>query len=58
MRLLLIQGNFVGVYEDRKRLAVFAGAKGLDRESAEQLRLTPRQALESAPIEENTDAKG
>jgi hypothetical protein len=39
MRLLLIQGDMVAIYERRKQLAVYAGAKGLDRETAEQTRL-------------------
>jgi len=58
MRLLMIQGDHVGVYEagttDRryiKQLAIFAGADQLDAESAEQLRLTPKRKLEAAPLE-------
>lgn len=39
MRLLLIQGNHVAIYDDRKQLAVFEGAQHLDTESAEQTRL-------------------
>jgi hypothetical protein len=46
VRLLLIQGDLVGVYEDRQCLAVYAGATQLERESAEQLRLAPRAELE------------
>lgn len=39
MRLLLIQGDQCAIYEDRKQLAVYVGATGLDPESAEQTRL-------------------
>lgn len=39
MRLLLIQGDMVAIYEGRKQLAVYSGAKSLDRDSAEQTRL-------------------
>jgi hypothetical protein len=39
MRLLLIQGDMVAIYERRKQLAVYSGAKSLDRDSAEQTRL-------------------
>ena len=56
MRLLVIQGDLVAVYENRKRLAVFAGAKQIDKESAEQLRLTPTKTLVEAPIEEPESA--
>lgn len=51
MRLLLIQGDFVSVYDGRRRLAVFAGAQDLDRESAEQLRLVPAMTLLNTPVE-------
>lgn len=51
MRLLLIQGDLVGVYEGNKRLAIFAGASQFDRETAEQLRLASRQEIESTPVE-------
>lgn len=51
MRLLMIQGDLVGVYEGNKRLAVFAGAKEFDRESAEQLRLASRQEIDNTPVE-------
>lgn len=50
MRLLVIQGDLVAVYEGNKRLAVFAGASGLDRESAEQLRLASRKSIMTTPI--------
>jgi hypothetical protein len=56
MRLLLIQGDFVAVYENRKRLAVFAGAKQIDKASAEQLRLASAKTLLEAPIEEPESA--
>lgn len=56
MRLLLIQGDLVAVYEGKKRLAVFAGAKQIDKESAEQLRLASTKTLTEAPIEEPESA--
>lgn len=56
MRLLLIKGDLVAVYENKKRLAVFAGAKQFDKESAEQLRLTPTKTLQDTPIEEPESA--
>jgi hypothetical protein len=52
MRLLLIQGDLVAVYEGSKSLAVFAGATGLDLKSAEQLRLASRKSLSDQPIGE------
>lgn len=52
MRLLLIQGDFVGIYEGRKQLAVYAGAKQLDRESAEQARLASTKSIEQEPVEQ------
>lgn len=39
MRLLLIQGDMVAIYDRRKQLAIFSGAKSLDRDTAEQTRL-------------------
>lgn len=39
MRLLLIQGDVCAVFDGRNRLAVFEGAKSLDRNAAEQVRL-------------------
>ena len=39
MRLLLIQGDMVAIYERRKQLAIFSGALQLDRDTAEQTRL-------------------
>jgi len=39
MRLLLIQGDMVAIYDRRKQLAIFSGAKHLDRDTAEQTRL-------------------
>lgn len=56
MRLLLVQGDYVAVYEGRRQLAVFAGALQMDLESAEQLRLASIDAIESAPTEEKDRA--
>ena len=53
MRLLMIQGDMVAVYENRTRLAVFAGALQLDSTSAEQLRLASRKSILETPIEES-----
>lgn len=39
MRLLLIQGDMVAIYERRKQLATFSGALQLERDTAEQTRL-------------------
>ena len=39
MRLLLIQGDMVAIYERRRQLAVYSGALGLDDHLAEQTRL-------------------
>jgi hypothetical protein len=39
MRLLLIQGDMVAIYERRNQLAVFSGALSLDPTTAEQTRL-------------------
>lgn len=50
MRLLKIEGDSVAVYEGRTRLAVFAGASGLDTDSAEQLRLASRKSILETPI--------
>lgn len=58
MRLLMIQGDFVGIYEVRarkvQRLGIFAGAKQLDVDSAENVRRMPKSAIEAAPVEEPT----
>lgn len=54
MRLLMIQGDMVAIYENRTRLAVFAGASEFDPTSAEQLRLASRKSILETPIEENT----
>jgi hypothetical protein len=51
LRLLRIEGDLVAVYEGRRRLAIFAGARQLDRESAETLRLTPEATILAQPIE-------
>jgi hypothetical protein len=53
MRLLLIHGDMVAIYEKRERLAVFAGASQLDNSSAEQLRLASRKSIMETPIGEN-----
>lgn len=53
MRLLMIQGDMVAIYENRTRLAVFAGALQLDSTSAEQLRLASRKSILETPIEES-----
>ena len=47
IRLLLIQGDFVAIYEGRKRLAIYAGAKQLDRDTAEQTRLASAKSIAS-----------
>lgn len=52
MRLLLIQGDYVGIYEDRKQLAVYVGAKQLDKETAEQTRLASSKSIASEPVQE------
>lgn len=56
MRLLIIQGDMVAVYEGRTRLAVFAGATQIDRESAEQLRTASAKSMQDMPIEEPQNA--
>jgi hypothetical protein len=38
MRLVLIQGDACAIFEDRVRLAVYEGAKGLDKICVEQVR--------------------
>jgi hypothetical protein len=53
MRLLLIQGDHVAIYEGRKQLAIYIGAKSLDAESAEQTRLAKQRPM---PLpQENTN---
>lgn len=56
MRLLVIQGDMVAVYEGRTRLAVFAGALQIDKPSAEQLRLASAKTMQEMPIEEPENA--
>jgi hypothetical protein len=55
MRLLLIQGDYVGIYEDRKQLAVFAGALQLSAEDAEYFRNVSRRKIQDALIEEKVN---
>jgi len=53
MRLLLIQGDHCAIYENRKQLAIYTGATGLDPETAEQTRLAK---LRPKPLpQENKD---
>jgi hypothetical protein len=54
MRLLKIEGDFVAIYEGRKRLAVYAGASHLTQETAEQLRLASQKAIDSDAPEQNS----
>jgi len=51
-RLLLIQGDLVAVYDGKEQIAVFGGAKLLDKESAEQLRQVPTAKLKAVPVAE------
>lgn len=53
MRLLLIQGDYVGIYEGRKQLAVYAGAKELDLETAEQTRLASAKSIAQEPVQDH-----
>jgi hypothetical protein len=53
MRLLLIQGDHVAIYENRKQLAIYQGASGLDTDSAEQTRLARIDPPKKPPEEKN-----
>lgn len=55
-RLLLIQGDYVAIYEGRQELAMYAGAKGLDTVSAEQTRTARRKRLEAEKANESSTA--
>lgn len=54
MRLLLIQGDHCAIYENRKQLAVYSGATGLDRETAEQTRMA-RLLPKPLPTQEHSN---
>jgi hypothetical protein len=55
-RLLLIQGDYVAIYEGRKELAMYAGATGLDPATAEQTRTARRKKLEAEKSNESHTA--
>jgi len=55
-RLLLIQGDYVAIYEGRKELAMYLGATGLDAATAEQTRTARRKRLEAEKANESSTA--
>lgn len=55
MRLLRVEGDMVAIYEGRKRLAVYSGAKHLTLESSEQLRLASQEAIDADPVPTESD---
>jgi hypothetical protein len=52
-RLVMIQGDDAAVYEGTERLIIFQGAKDVEAETIEKIRVMPRDEIEKIKVEGN-----